>query len=288
MKKLLISSFISLMFMALPLTLQAEQEAPDIDETLLKCLLSGICPEEDQTARPAGVITELTGEVEFSSDLGLNYSPLTNGETVRTGYRISTGFESYITIDFGFGTLRIPPLTNFTIERVETSEQLRQMQIALFTGSVRARVTRPASIRGDFSVRTTPALSSIRGSEMQVEVTKSLSVITSAIDETAYVKGSNDAKETEVPEGYSVEVSADGTVGTAYQTPVGQVKEVNMPSSSAASNVNTIANSNSNANTNPPVVENNDSSLGNWPYALGAVIAVGLIVVIVYARRKKK
>lgn len=286
MKKTL---FILMLLVPFILAVQSGQAAqPEMDADMLKCLLSGICPGDEAVIRPAGTITAIEGDVEYSSDLGLNFQPLTEGETVKTSYRITTGFESYVTIDFGFGEIRVPPMTQFSIEKFENAEQLRQIQVVLTVGHISARVTRPDSIRSDFSVRTTPSISSIRGSEMQVEVMKDLTVVTSAVDGTAYVKGIKDTAEKTIAEGYSVTTSAEGKAGQPVKTPSGQVKNVNAPivnvNTSALANVSNGAGLN--VDQSAPGNQKKSSSL--WLYLVGGLAIVALVSGIAFAMRKNK
>jgi len=77
------------------------------------------------------------------------------------------------------------------------------------------QVRHTAAIRGDFSVSTPTAISSIRGSEMVVTYDNSTNTTTVyAISDVAYVKGNNDSSETEVVANNKTTVGSSGNAAT--------------------------------------------------------------------------
>lgn len=160
--------------------------------------------------------TSITGDVEYSKDGGTTYQPLTVGTVIEKGWQISTGFEGAVQLDFGYGDLSIPQLTNLRVDNYTSSANLRKTQLFLRVGALRVRVKHTDAIRGDFSVTTeTMANASIRDSEMIVAYEQETGLTTVyTVEDLAYVQGVSGAAEIDVPQGQKVSVVEGGTTST--------------------------------------------------------------------------
>lgn len=173
--------------------------------------------DNSQTVR----IISFEGDVEYSRDGGKTFSVLTKDIVLQKGDIIMTGFDSRAQVDFGYGQLWVGQTTQLRFDEFTNAENLQKTQLYLRVGTVQAKLKRPASIRGDFSVHSPTAISSIRGSEMVVVYDDKLNKTTTYVTEDkAYVKGVNDTREMEVLVGNQTEVGNDGksTISTTSDT----------------------------------------------------------------------
>ncbi len=183
---------------------------------------SAKCPDEvvvqpppptnnDQIA--GGKVTEITGDVEYSTDGGKTFQPVSVGMIIHQGDHITTGFESSASLDFGYGTLQIFQITQLRVDEYTNATNLPRTQLHLQVGRVAARIPHTAAIRGDFSVSTPTAYSSIRGSGMVVSydnITNTTSV--QVTEDQAYVKGASDTLVSIVKNGDTVVIGPEGKV----------------------------------------------------------------------------
>jgi len=187
-------------------------------------------PQETKTGTAKAFVAPLNGmaivgtmtrtdpeDVEVTRASG-EKMPARLGTVVKAGDSVSTGFDAKVVLDFGYATLDVWKLTLLTIDEYTNKENIEKTQLNLHVGSVQATVKHTAAIRSDFSVATPGANASIRDSEMRVsydENTKETTVI--ALEDKAYVKGTADANEIEVPEKKQITVDANGKAGTLVQ-----------------------------------------------------------------------
>ncbi len=160
--------------------------------------------------------TSITGDVEYSRDGGKTFLPLTVGTLIEQGFRLRTGFDAAVRLNFGYGELSVPQLTSLRIDEYTSSNNLQKTQLYLEVGTVAARVTHTNAPRSDFSVATpSMANASIRDSEMVVIYAKEHGLTTVyTVEDLAYVKGVSGAPEIQVLQGQKVVVAPDGTAST--------------------------------------------------------------------------
>lgn len=157
------------------------------------------------------VLTKMSGSVEVSKDGGKTFVAAKPGDILRQTNQVSTGYDSRALLDFGYGSLQVGNMTQLSIDQFVTRDQLTKTQLFLRVGSVQAKVRHNASVRGDFSVVTPTVSASVRGSEMLVVYDDKANVTTvSVTEDKAFVKGTNDAAEIEIAEGYGITVGASG------------------------------------------------------------------------------
>ncbi len=179
----------------------------------VSCVAQGTqCPNEFPELAQEISVLSVEGDVEYRSDGGKTFYPLAEGNVLKPGYYVSTGFDSNAKLDFGYATLRVSSLTNFRIDDYSSKENINKTQLYLNVGTVMPRnLPHIASIRSDFSVVTPTAISSIRDSEMSVTYDNStMNTTVVVLEDQAFVQGSNDANETTVALGETVSAGSDG------------------------------------------------------------------------------
>ncbi|MGV8085339.1 MAG: hypothetical protein ACP5N9_03760 [Candidatus Bilamarchaeum sp.] len=189
------------------------------------CVARGAkCPAEE--TRPESIQTGISvisidGDVEYSNDGGLTFKPLTADTKLKEGDYVSTGYDSRATLNFSYATLRITPLTQFRIDEFTSRENINKTQMYLYVGAVMPRnIKHVPAIRSDFSVTTATAISSIRGSEMEVSYDNESNTTTVRVtDDEAYVKGKNNLNELRAIEGQKIVIGSTGiaTLSTAIE-----------------------------------------------------------------------
>lgn len=183
-------------------------------------------PQETKTGTANASVVALNGSAIISTVAGNADVVRADGETIparvgiviKKGDAISTGYESTTMLDFGYATLTVSPSTHLKIDEYTNQDNIAKTQLYMRVGTIQAKVKQVPAIRSDFSVSTPSANAGIRGSEMQVsydETTKETTVI--ALEDKAYVKGTADAGELEVPEKKQVTVDAGGKTGSLAQ-----------------------------------------------------------------------
>jgi hypothetical protein len=114
------------------------------------------------TAGQARFLT-VTGTVEIQEQGSSRWTPASEGDLVKTGTIISTGFKSSAALSLGNSSLTIRPLTRLSLEEIVRMENTEKVSLNLRTGRVRAEVTPPAGGKTDFSIHTPSATASVRG-----------------------------------------------------------------------------------------------------------------------------
>jgi hypothetical protein len=115
------------------------------------------------------VIQEINGTVEVKAPGEAEWKPARQGQGLRRGTVISTGFNSGALILIGNSKLRVQPLTRLSVEELEASGKDEKVNIHLRTGQVRASVRPPAEGQTSFNVRGPMATASVRGTEFEFD-----------------------------------------------------------------------------------------------------------------------
>jgi hypothetical protein len=122
-----------------------------------------------------GVIRELTGEVEIKPSGASSFTAAKAGDTVARDTIVSTGFRSTAVITIGSSTITVRPLTRLSLAEIQSASEAENVNVNLQTGRVRVDVRPPAGTRADFTVQSTTASASVRGTSFEFD-TLNLSV----------------------------------------------------------------------------------------------------------------
>ncbi|MFI5042199.1 MAG: hypothetical protein ACHQNA_10200, partial [Acidimicrobiales bacterium] len=251
----------------------------------------GASPAVGTSSEPMrATTTSLTGDVEYSSDGGTTYQPLTVGTVIEKGFLVSTGFDGAVRLNFGYGDLSVPRLTTLRIDEFTSSANLRKTQIFLRVGAIAVREKHTDAIRGDFSVSTeTMVNASIRDSEMIVTyVTATGRTTVYTVEDAAYVKGTKAAAETKVLQGQKVVVARGGKLSKPTTFAAAELPTIApFDLTSATSGVSGALTS---ANGGTPSASS-DTGWSSGSLILAAVlaaIAVGAIAVLLVVRARRR
>ena len=114
-----------------------------------------------------GVIKEYSGKVEIKSDAG--WVPVKEGTVITEGTTISTGFRSFALIDLGQSTLEVKALSRLTLEELADKEGIRETNLFLRVGKVRANVQRSEATKQSFRIRSSVATAAVRGTTFEFD-----------------------------------------------------------------------------------------------------------------------
>jgi hypothetical protein len=116
-----------------------------------------------------GVIRELTGEVEIKRSGASSFTAARAGDTVARDTIVSTGFRSTAVIAIGSSTITVRPLTRLSLAEIQSASESENVNVNLQTGRVRVDVRPPAGTRTDFTVQSTTASASVRGTSFEFD-----------------------------------------------------------------------------------------------------------------------
>ena len=133
-----------------------------------------------QDARTA-LIRDLAGTVEVKSPREDRWTAAYRGQVLAVDMLISTGFKSTALIVLGNSLLTVRPLTRLSLTELSRVNDNEKVELRLQTGRVRAEVRAPAAGQTDFTVRSSAATASVRGTVFEFD-TLNLSVIEGAVE----------------------------------------------------------------------------------------------------------
>ena len=117
-----------------------------------------------------GVIRELTGEVELKPSGASSFTAAKAGDVVARDTIVSTGFRSTAVITVGSSTITVRPLTRLSLAEIQSASETENVNVNLQTGRVRVDVRPPAGTRTDFTVQSTTASASVRGTSFEFDM----------------------------------------------------------------------------------------------------------------------
>jgi ferric-dicitrate binding protein FerR (iron transport regulator) len=130
-----------------------------------------ISAQESRTA----LIRDLAGIVEVKAPQAAGWTPAYRGQALTGDTTISTGFKSTAVIAVGNSVLTVRPLTRLSITELSRIQDNEKIELKLQTGRVRADVKPLQGGRTDFTVRSSAATASVRGTIFEFD-TLNLSV----------------------------------------------------------------------------------------------------------------
>jgi len=117
-----------------------------------------------------GVIRELSGEVELRHAGSAVFVPAVVGSTIAQDTVVSTGFRSSTIIEVGSTTLTVRPLTRLSLAAITAAAGTETVSVNLQAGRVRVDVNPPAGTMANFTVQSTVATASVRGTSFEFHV----------------------------------------------------------------------------------------------------------------------
>jgi ferric-dicitrate binding protein FerR (iron transport regulator) len=142
-----------------------------LSAVLLLFSAAEISAQESRTA----LIRDLAGIVEVKAPQAAGWTAAYRGQALTGDTMISTGFKSTAVITVGNSVLTVRPLTRLSITELSRIQDNEKIELRLQTGRVRADVKPLQGGRTDFTVRSSSATASVRGTVFEFD-TLNLSV----------------------------------------------------------------------------------------------------------------
>ena len=125
----------------------------------IPCVFAQNAAQQAQQA----VIRELAGTVELKEAGSAKWEPAKVGSILKGDTVISTGFRSIAVIAVGNSIITVKPLTRLSITELSRVQNTENVELNLTTGRIHAQVKPPAGGKTDFTVRSSSATASVRG-----------------------------------------------------------------------------------------------------------------------------
>jgi hypothetical protein len=104
------------------------------------------------------------------------FVPAVAGSAIAQDTIVSTGFRSSAIIDVGSSTLTVRPLTRLSLAAITAAAGTETISVNLQAGRVRVDVSPPAGTAANFTVQSTVATASVRGTSFEFH-TRSIGVM---------------------------------------------------------------------------------------------------------------
>jgi hypothetical protein len=124
--------------------------------TLFLLAAHGVCAQR-------AIIRDFAGTVEVKLPGSEAWVNAVKEQTLTGDAVISTGFRSTALIEIGDSLLTVRPLTRLTITELSQNRETEKIDLNLQAGRVRAEVSPSAGANIDFTVRSSAATASVRG-----------------------------------------------------------------------------------------------------------------------------
>lgn len=122
------------------------------------------------------VIRDLAGTVEIKRASSAKWENARKGQVIESSTMISTGFRSTALVALGNSVITVRPLTRLTLLELSRMQNDEKVELRLQTGRVRAEVRGTDEGKTDFTVRSSAATASVRGTVFEFD-TNNLRVI---------------------------------------------------------------------------------------------------------------
>lgn len=176
-------------------------------------------------------IKSFTGKVEIQEPGSVAWVAVTEGQVLKPGTVISTGFNSNATIDMDkTSEIFVRSLTRVAIEDLTVTTSAVKTSLNLTMGKIRADVKTTTGLKHNFTLKTPVSTAAVRGTVFEAGVA-SISVeagnvgFSNSIGQTVNVASGASATTTgggyTTPESASAAVLASSTVTTSTSTEVG-------------------------------------------------------------------
>lgn len=122
-----------------------------------------VAQQEAQREAQRAVIRDMAGIVEIKEAGSTAWEGARRGQALAGNTVISTGFRSTALLALGNSLLTVRPLTRLSIVELSKKQDTEQADFSLQTGRVRAEVYPPLDSKIEFTVRSSAATASVRG-----------------------------------------------------------------------------------------------------------------------------
>jgi len=117
-------------------------------------------------AQEQAVLREFSGKVEVMPP-GKNWEPAARNLVLPQGTVISTGFNSFATIQAGSATLQVKPLTRMAVAELVKAQGEQKTTLDLKVGRVRAKVEKVEGLEHDFTLKSPVSTAAVRGTDFE-------------------------------------------------------------------------------------------------------------------------
>jgi hypothetical protein len=115
------------------------------------------------------IIQDLSGTVEVKAPGSSTWQAATKGQAITEDTVISTGFGSHAVIAVGNSVITVRPITRLSLTELRRIEETETVGMSLTTGRARVDVNPPAGAKADFTVQSTNATASVRGTSFEFD-----------------------------------------------------------------------------------------------------------------------
>ena len=115
------------------------------------------------------VIRDLAGTVEVKQAGSAKWEAASRGQALKGDTSISTGFRSTALIAIGDSLITVRPLTRMTLTELTRAQNAEKISLNLETGRVRVEVKAIEGGKTDFTVRSSAATASVRGTVFEFD-----------------------------------------------------------------------------------------------------------------------
>ena len=115
-------------------------------------------------AQEQAVLREFSGKVEVMPP-GKNWEPAARNLVLPAGTVISTGFNSFATIQAGAATIQVKPLTRMAVAELVKTQGDQKTSLDLKVGRVRAKVEKVEGLQHDSTLKSPVSTAAVRGTE---------------------------------------------------------------------------------------------------------------------------
>lgn len=119
-------------------------------------------------AQEQAILREYSGKVEVLPP-GKNWEPAARNLVIARGATISTGFNSYATLDLGTSKVQVKPLTRMTLSELVRKEGEVTTTLDLRVGRVRAKVEKAEGLQHNFTLKSPVSTAAVRGTEFEYD-----------------------------------------------------------------------------------------------------------------------
>lgn len=112
------------------------------------------------------LVVSVKGDAAYME--GGQWKPLSKGQTLTEGVKISTGINSTAVLNLDGHILTVKPITTMKIYKNRINNKTSENNIGLKFGGLNAKVSKLTKLKTKFNITTPVATSSVRGSEENV------------------------------------------------------------------------------------------------------------------------